>query len=167
MLMKSKFLVGVVFAVATQAVVVAMDGCCDHRSLESAAKRYALSIANGEDIDSNGIVKDLQFLSPKAIEDKSFARYKQENSFDVIKKQAITERQRQAVQIFGQKFETITDALLKIQFCALLDRIIMNLRPSVSINIRTHPALKALSTNPSLTSQKLLLPFFVGGPIDN
>jgi hypothetical protein len=165
--MKNKLLFVAAFAVATQAVVMAMDGCCDHRSLESTAKRYASSITNGEKIDPNGIVRDLQFLSPKAIEDASFAKYKQGNSFDVIGKQAITEHQRQAVQVFGQKFATITDALLKIQFCVLLDRIIINLRPSVSVNIRTHPALKALSTNPSLTYQKLLLPFFVGGPIDN
>jgi hypothetical protein len=126
-------------------------------ALQATAKRYALSIKNSEEINPKGIVKDLQFLSPEAIKSISFAKYMQENSFEVIARCAITKHQQQAVKIFTQEFKFVkTDDLLKAQLCMLLDKIIINLRPS--INISANPVLKNLTENPSFKFQKMLLP---------
>ena len=68
--MKNRILY-VAFLIGFQvAEVVTMD-CCDHKGLESVARRYALSIANGEEINAKGIVKDLHFLTLE--ENKSYA----------------------------------------------------------------------------------------------
>ncbi len=162
--MKNKLLIG--FIIALQAASIsAMDGCCDHKGLESTAKRYALCIENSQDINPKGIVRDLQFLSPEAIGSPSFAKYMQESSFEAIAKQAITAHQQQAVKIFTQEFEFVkADQLLKAQFCILLDRIIINLRPPIPINIHTNPFLKSFMDNPSIKLHKLLLPSLVEEP---
>lgn len=162
--MKNKLVIG--FIIAIQAMgISAMDGCCDHKCLESTAKRYALSIENSEEINPKGIVKDLQFLSPEAIKSTSFAKYMQENSFEVIARCAITKHQQQAVKVFMQKFEFVkTDDLLKTQLCILLDKIFINLRPSIHINISANPVLKNLTENPSFKFQKILLPSLVDEP---
>lgn len=163
--MKNKLLY-IGFVIALQATrVVAMDGCCDHKSLVSTSKRYALSIANSEEVNAEGISKDLQFLSPDAINSQNFAKYMQENSFDIIAKQATTKHQEQAVKIFRQEFESIkTDDLLKLQLCLLLDKVIVNLRPSIPINVYTHPILKPFKENPSLKFQSMLLPSLIDDP---
>ncbi len=146
--MKNKLLIG--FIITLQAMgISAMDGC-DHIGLESTAKRYALCIENSKEINPKGIIKDLQFLSPEALRSTNFAKYMQESSFDVIARQAITMHQQQAVKVFTQEFESVkADELLKDQLCILLDKILINLRPPIPINIHTNPILKSLKDNPS------------------
>ena len=162
--MKNKLFIGCIIALQATGIS-AMDGCCDHKSLESTAKRYALSVENSEEINPKGILKDLQFLSSDAIKNTSFSKYTQENSFEVIARYALTQHQKQAVEAFTQEFESIkNDDLLKTQFCMLLDKIIINLRPSVHINISTHPVLKNLTENPSFKFQKMLLPSLADKP---
>lgn len=159
--MKNKIYIA--FVIALQATsIAAMDGCCDQKGLESTAKRYALSIENSEQINANGIARDLQFLSPEAIKGKNFEKYMQKDSFEVIARQAITEPQQQAAKVFTQAFEFVkNDELLKVQLCILLDRIIINLRPSIPINIYTHPMLQSLAENPSFKFKNMLLPSLV------
>ncbi len=166
--MKNKFLY-IAFGVVLQiAGVDAMDGCCDHKGLESTARRYALSISNAEKIDTKGILNDLQFLSPEAVRSSVFSKYTLDDSFEAITRQAVTADQKHAVEIFSREFDSIkTNSLLRAQFCMLLDRIIINLRPSIPINIRTHPALQGLAKNPFFSSQKMLLPLLISGPIDD
>lgn len=163
--MKNKLLY-IGFVIALQAThVIAMDGCCDHKSLESTAKRYALSISSNEKVNAKGIDKDLQFLSPGATNSPIFEKYMQENSFEIIARQAITKHQEQAVKIFRQEFESIkTDDLLKLQLCLLLDKVIVNLRPSIPINVYTHPMLKPFTENPSFKFQKMLSPSLISEP---
>lgn len=164
--MKNRILY-VAFLIGFQvAEVVTMD-CCDHKGLESVARRYALSIANGEEINAKGIVKDLQFLSPDAMMNSVFSKYFQEDSFDTIAAQAVNEQQKKAVEIFSQGLasEKLAEPLIKVQFCMLLDKIIINLRLSIRINVQTHPALQTLTSNPSVLLQKMLMPSLIG-PID-
>jgi hypothetical protein len=158
--MKNKLLIG--FIIALQAAsIFAMDGC-DHISLESTAERYASCIVNSKEINPKGIVKDLQFLSPEALRSTNFAKYMQESSFKAIAGQAITPHQKRAVKIFTQEFESVkADELLKAQLCILLDKILINLRPPIPINIYTNPILKSLANNPSFKFPKMLLPSFV------
>lgn len=153
--MKNKLLL-IIFVISLHMVsIAAMDGCCDHQNLESLAKSYA---ANADKISSDGIERDLSFLSPAVLQNASFARYMEENSFEMIAKQAITEPQKRVVEVFTQALKSIkTDPLLKIQLCLLLDRIIINLRPSISINICQNPVLQDLLNNPSVKLHKLLL----------
>ncbi|MBE6446996.1 MAG: hypothetical protein E7015_00695 [Alphaproteobacteria bacterium] len=165
--MKNKVL-HVVFLVGFQmAEVLAMD-CCDRKRLESIARRYALSVTDGEKINADGIIKDLQFLSPDAMKNPVFSKYLREDSFDTIAAQAVNEQQKKVVEIFSQKFasDEFTDPLIKAQFCMLLDKIVTNLRPSIHINVQTHPALQVLTSNPSVLFQKMLMPSLVG-PIDD
>lgn len=159
--MKNKLLIS--FIIALQASgISAMDGCCDHKGLESTAQRYTLCIGNSEEINPQSIVKDLQFLSPEAIKSPSFAKYVQENSFELIAKYAITKHQQQAVRIFTQEFEFVkTDDLLRTQLCMLLHKIITNLTPPTNIDISAHPMLKSFADSPSVKLSKMLLPSFV------
>jgi hypothetical protein len=162
--MKNKIYIA--FVIALQATnIAAMDGCCDQKCLESTAKRYALTIENSEQISANGIARDLQFLSPEAVKDISFAKYIQTDSFETIARQAITEPQQQAVKIFTQALEFVeNNDLLKAQLCILLDRVIINLRPSIPINIYTHPMLKSFTETPAFKLQKMLIPSLAVDP---
>jgi hypothetical protein len=143
--------------------IAAMDSRCDHKALKSTAIRYALCIENSEQISAKGITRDLQFLSPEAIKDINFAKYIQMDSFEAIAIQAISEPQQQAVKIFTEAFESVkNDDLLTAQLCILLDRVLINLRPSIPSNIYTHPMLKSFTQSPSFKLQKMLLPSLVG-----
>jgi len=161
--MKNKIYIA--FVIALQATsIAATDDCCDQRCLESTAKRYALTIENSEQISAKGIARDLQFFSPEAIQSKSFAKYVQKDSFEAIAGQAITEPQRQVVEVFTEALKSVeNNDLLKAQLCILLDRIIINLRPSTPINY-SHPMLKSFMNSPSVKLQKMLLPSLVVDP---
>ena len=162
--MKNKIYIA--FVIALQATnIAAMDNCCDYKCLESTVKRYVLSIENSEQISANGITRDLQFLSPEATQSKNFEKYVQKNSFEAIARQAFSEPQQQAVKVFTEALNFVgNDGLLKAQLCILLDRIIISLRPSIPINIYTHPMLKSFAESPSFKLQKMLLPSLVVDP---
>ncbi|MGV8964595.1 MAG: hypothetical protein ACOH2V_14605 [Candidatus Saccharimonadaceae bacterium] len=89
-----------------------------------------------------------------------FAQYTQNNSFDVVAMHAITVTQKQAVKLFTEGFEHIkSNDLLKAQFCMLLDKIIIHLKPSIQINtLLTNPMLKSLMEASSLKFDKMLVP---------
>lgn len=161
--MKLKLLISLIIALQT-AGVSAADGCCDHRSLESTARRYALCIENSKEINPDGIDQDLRFLSPQAITNPNFEKYMQTDSFEVIAKYALTESQRQAVNVFrlGYKYAE-EDLLKKAQLCMLLDKVIINLRPSINIDFSMNPVLKGLANSPSFNLSKMLLPSLVDG----
>lgn len=168
--MKNKLLcIGFVIALQTTSVT-AMDGCYDQRNLESTAKRYTLTIKDGGKINEQGIVNDLQFLSPDALSNPNFSNYVREDSFQTIASQATTENQQQVVETFAKalEFENVkTDLLLKTQLSILLHRIIENLRPSYPSSIYDNPMLKSLTENSvSKKCGKMLLPGLIGGPID-
>lgn len=166
--MKNKLLY-ISFVIALQMTrVIAMEGCCDYKSLETTAKRYALSISNNEKVNAKGIGKDLQFLSPEAINSPLFKKYRQENSFELIARQATTEYQEQTVKIFRQAFESIkTDVLLKLELCLLLDKILVNLMPDIPINVHKYPILKPFTESPSFKFPKMLLPSLIGEPTND
>lgn len=163
--MKIKLLIGFIIALQV-ADISAVDGCCDHRNLESTAVRYALCIEDSKEINPSGINKDLQFLSPEAITNPNFKKYMQTDSFEVIAKYAITKPQQQAVNIFRLEFKSAKteDLLKKAQLCMLLDKIIIKLRPSINIDLSANPVLKSLADSPSFNLSKMLLPSLVEEP---
>ncbi len=149
-------------------VIAMVSDCCDYKGLESTARRYALTILDKKEINPDGIERDLQFFSQNIPDQSEFRKYLAEDAFGLICSQAINENQKKIVKIFSSKFDMFKENnLLRAQFCALLDRIIGKLSSPVPINIKTHPFLKNLTNNPSFTLQKLLLPTFVGEPIDS
>lgn len=157
--MRNILLIGSVFISQTISVT-AMESCCDNKGLESTAIRYARCINNSEEINPLTIINDLQFLSPAAMKSTLFAQYTQNNSFDVVATHAITVTQKQAVKLFTEGFEHIkSNDLLKAQFCMLLDKIIIHLKPSIQINtLLTNPMLKSLMETSSLKFDKMLVP---------
>ena len=147
--------------------VNAMDNCCDYKWLEATAKRYALSIINKGRIDPDGIERDLQFCTLDIIKDERFNKYLQQEAFENIRAQVVNKEQKEALEAFASKFDKLKDNdLMRLQFCMLLERIIIKLRSSISIDIKTHPVLKALSSNPSFTLNKMLLPSIMGEPVN-
>ena len=89
------------------------------------------------------------------------------DAFENIRAQVVNEEQKKAVEAFASKFDELkNDDLMRSQFCILLERIIIKLRSSISIDVRTYPVLKALSSNPSFTLNKMLLPSIMGEPIN-
>ncbi|MBA3283629.1 MAG: hypothetical protein H0U27_01035 [Nitrosopumilus sp.] len=158
--MKNKLLIGFIITLHA-ASISAMDGC-DHVGLESAVQRYTLCIKNSKEIDPKSIDRDLQFLSPEALKSTDFAKYAEVNSFELIARYAFTKHQQQAVKIFAEEFESVkTDDLLRGQLCMLLDKIIINLRPSINIDISANPVLKSFMENPSFKFPKMLSPSLV------
>jgi hypothetical protein len=136
-----------------------------HKYLESTAKKYAICSENSQEINPKGIVKDLHFLSPEAVRSASFSKYMQENSFEVIARYAYTQHQQAIVMIFTQAFQFVkADVLLNAQLCMLLDKVLINLRPSINIDLSAHPALKSFADSPSFKCQKMLLPSLDCGP---
>lgn len=160
--MKNILLIGS-FIISQNISIAAMESCCDNKGLESTAIRYARCIQNSEEINPGVIINDLQFLSPAAMNNTSFAQYTQNNSFDEVAKHAITVTQKQAVKLFTEGLEDVkTNDLLKAQFCMLLDKIIIHLKPSIQINtLLTNPMLKSLMEAPSLKFDKMLIPTLV------
>lgn len=149
-------------------VIAMVNECCDYKGLESTARRYALTILDKKEINPDGIERDLQFFSQNIFNQSEFRKYLAEDAFGLICNQAINENQKKIVEIFSSKFDMFKkNDLLRAQFCALLERVVDKLSSPIRINVKTHPFLKNLTTNPSFTLQKLLLPTFVGEPIDS
>lgn len=144
-----------------------MDSCCDQRNLESTAKRYALTIIDGGQINELGIIKDLQFLSPAALGNSNFAKYVNEDSFAIISKQATTDLQKQVVSSFTKALNADNiknDALLKIQLFMLLDKVIVDLEPLLPPSVYDNLQFKSFAENSLSKYQGMMLSLLTSGP---
>ena len=125
---------------------------------------------DGDQINEQGIVKNLQFLSPAALDNPNFEKYTRANSLVVISQQAITEPQKQVVSSFTKAFKgdnIKNDLLLKTQLTMLLDKVIVDLKPSLPLNIYDNPLFKSFKENSLFKCQKMMLPLLTSGPNEN